>query len=95
MSQGARPPGSRGDIDRIECPDVEFAATVASRRLRFGRRPRVDVRVTGSPGVESVVGTERRNLPDEVEPGVTYRDSWVRLRVAGRLPDDDGSGAAG
>ena len=69
-------------------PDIEFVATVKSRRLRFGGPPDAEVSVFGSPGVESAVDTERRNLPDEIEPGVTYRDSWVRLRIAGRLPDD-------
>ena len=71
-----------------EQPDIEVVATVKSKRLRFGAPPEAEVTVHGSPGVESSVGTERRNLPDEVEPGVTYRDSWVRLRIAGRLPDE-------
>jgi hypothetical protein len=29
--------------------------------------------------------TERENLPDEVEPGVTYRDVRVRWRAGARL----------
>jgi hypothetical protein len=69
-------------------PDIEFVTTVKSRKLRFGGPPDAQVSVHGSPGVDTFVGTERRNLPDEVEPGVTYRDSWVRLRVAGRLLDE-------
>ena len=76
------------DIDRIERPDIELEATVKSRKLRFGGPPSAEVSFHGSPGYEAVSGSERRNLPDEVEPGVTYRDSWVRLRIAARLPDE-------
>jgi hypothetical protein len=31
--------------------------------------------------------TERENLPDEVEPGVTYRDVHVRWRAAAEIKD--------
>ena len=33
--------------------------------------------------------SERENLPDELEPGVTYRDIAVRWRVAARLNEPD------
>jgi hypothetical protein len=39
-------------------------------------------------GGEPAVGgsqTERENLPERVEPGVTYRDVTVRWRAAARL----------
>jgi hypothetical protein len=68
-------------------PDIEFEATVRSRKLRFGSPPEAEVSVHGSPGHESAIETERRNLPEEVAAGHTYRNAWVRLRVAGRLPD--------
>ncbi len=34
--------------------------------------------------------SERENLPDEVEPGVTYRNVAVRWRLAARLDDPEG-----
>jgi hypothetical protein len=34
-------------------------------------------------------GSARENLPDEVEPGVIYRDIAVSWRVAARLSDPD------
>ena len=71
------------DIDRIERPDVEIGANVRAAKVRFARRPHVDVRFTGD--AETVSGSERENLPDEVEPGVTYRDVRVRWRAAARI----------
>jgi hypothetical protein len=70
-------------------PDVEIAATVRAEELRFECKP--DVRVTAysnSPAsAESL--TERENLPDELEPGVSYRNFAVRWHVAARLDDSE------
>jgi hypothetical protein len=72
-------------LDRPENPDIELAAVVKSRRLRFRKVPKTEVRFLGHPERESVSGTERENLPDNLEPDVTYRDPKVRLRIATRL----------
>jgi hypothetical protein len=69
-------------------PDVEIGAVVKARRLRFRRKPETNVefenhtRVRSDDRIEDVEletdsQSERRNLPDEVEPGVTYRDVEV------------------
>ena len=88
--------------DRAGKPDVEIGAAASAKSLRFKRKPRVEVdthaeseidpelaremdRVEGEGGSH----TERENLPDEVEPGVTYRDVRVRWRAAARLKDVD------
>jgi hypothetical protein len=63
-------------------PDVEIAALVRAEELRFECKPEVVVRAA-----EAV--SERENLPDEVEPGVTYRDIAVSWRVAARLSDPE------
>jgi hypothetical protein len=41
--------------------------------------------------VDTVSGSERHNLPDEIEPGVTYRDVRVRWRAAAKLRRADDS----
>jgi hypothetical protein len=64
-------------------PDVELTAEVKSRWLRFEKVPETEVRFPGYPEDESVSGTERENLPGEVQIDVTYRDSRIRLRSAG------------
>jgi hypothetical protein len=71
--------------------DVEIGASASARRLRFRRRPKTEVETEGRTVIRSERGPEgievdaesgskRRNLPEEVEPGVTYRDveiGWV------------------
>ncbi len=78
-------------------PDVEIGAAVRARRLRFRKKPQVDVKTRGHVEVHPELAdelnlegeggshTERENLPDEVEPGVTYRDVRVRWRGGARI----------
>ena len=78
-------------------PDVEIGASVRARRLRFRRKPLVDVKTRGhvevhpaladEMGLEGEGGSEahRENLPDEVRPGVTYRDVRVGWRAGASL----------
>jgi hypothetical protein len=73
----------------LKGPDVELTADVKSRELRFERVPEIEIRFPGYPEDETVSGTERKNLPGEVEQNVTYRDSRVRLRSAARLGGDE------
>jgi hypothetical protein len=74
-------------IDRE--PDVEIAARVRADELRFECKPEVEVTAYADSPAEAESGSERENLPDELEPGVTYRDFEVRWRVAARLKDPD------
>jgi hypothetical protein len=80
-----------GDIDRIPDPDIEIGAVARAKKLRFRRVPETEVEFTGDSERDEVSGTERENLPDEVEPGVTYRDVRVRWRAAARIKDADES----
>jgi len=82
----------RDDRDRIERPDVEIGASVSAKSLRFEQVPEVEVEVRGHPDREKVTGSERENLPEEVGPGVTYRDVRVRWRAAGRVETDEPEG---
>ena len=67
--------------DRAE-PDIEIGASMRAESVRFESVPDTDVRF--GPG-EGSSCSERVNLPDEVEPGVTYRDVRVRWRATARL----------
>ena len=70
-------------------PDVEIAAAVRADELRFECKPDVSVAAySDSPATAESV-SERENLPDDVEPGVTYRNVAVRWRVAARLDEPD------
>jgi hypothetical protein len=76
-----------GRPDRPEYADIELTADVKARELRFEEVPETEVRFTTHPERESASGTDRENLPHEVEPGVTYRDPTVRLRIATALAE--------
>ena len=75
--------------DTLKRPDVELTAEVKSRELRFEKVPETEIRFFGYPEDRSVSGTERENLPGEVEEDVIYRDSRIRLRSAGSLVGDE------
>jgi hypothetical protein len=61
--------------------EIEVGATVKAKKLRFERVPETEVRFPDSDEERSGSHTERENLPDEVEPGVTYRDVKVRWKA--------------
>jgi hypothetical protein len=70
-------------------PDVEIAAAVTADELRFECRPKVEIVPYANVPVTVEHESERENLPDEVEEGVTYRDVAVRWRVALRIRSED------
>jgi hypothetical protein len=73
-------------------PDIEIGAVVKAKKLRFRKVPKTEVRFEGEPQIESGSGSKRENLPDKVEPGVTYHDVHVRWGAAARLrPEDEQS----
>lgn len=70
---------------RPRSPDIEFTASVQADELRFVEPPETDVRFFGEPGHESAAGSDRTNLPEPVQVGVTYRNVRVDYRLASRL----------
>jgi hypothetical protein len=60
-----------------ENPDIEFTANVKARELRFDEVPDTEVHPPSQ--------TERKNLPEEVQPDVTYQNVSVRLRIANEI----------
>jgi hypothetical protein len=65
--------------------DIELTASVEADEIRFREPPDTEVRFSGEPGHESASGSDRLNLPEKVEPGVTYRDVRIDYRLASRL----------
>ena len=71
-------------------PDVAILANVQARELRFEQVPDVRIVVSGNAGAkpaQTVSHSERRNLPDQVQPRVIYRDIGIRLTITSTLPD--------
>lgn len=75
----------RGGLRDDEPADVDVLTSVRAKELRFGKVPDPKVWFEGEPAERSSSETERRNLPDEVEPGVEYRDVEVRWRARSRI----------
>ncbi|HEX7058809.1 MAG TPA: hypothetical protein VF176_03060 [Solirubrobacterales bacterium] len=75
----------RGDLGDDEVPDVEIHTGVRAKELRFGVVPEAKVWFEGEPAERSSSETERENLPEEVEPDVSYRDVRVRWRAGSRI----------
>jgi hypothetical protein len=69
-------------------PDVEIGAVVRAKRLEFKRTPEAEVRFPGESDADTDSHSERENLPDKVQPGVTYRDVRVRWRAGARIRQD-------
>ena len=70
---------------RPHSADIELVASVEADQLRFDEPPETEVRFFGEPGHESASGSDRTNLPEKVEAGVTYRNVRVDYRLATRL----------
>ncbi len=68
--------------------DISFTATVEARELYFEAVPNAKVELTGTIDdrlTRSVA--ERENLPEPVQPRVTYRNIGVRLVIVSFFPD--------
>lgn len=75
----------RRELSADEVADVELFTGVRAKSLRFETVPKPRVSFDGEPGERSSSKTERENLPDEVEPGVTYREIGVRWQARSRI----------
>jgi hypothetical protein len=69
--------------------DVAITARVKARELRFDVVPNPKVEFPGQPARDTVWEAERENLPTSVQPGVTYRDIGIRLKITSVFSDID------
>jgi len=72
-----------------ESADLAITATVTAKELRFEAVPNPTVEFPGRPERDTVWDAVRDNLPRPVEPGVTYRNIGVRLKIVSRFADID------
>jgi len=77
--------GGRDEPVEDEVPDVDVTISVSAKELRFEIVPEVNVWFAGEPAFRSSMRTERQNLPEEVVPGVTYRDAKVLWQAQARI----------
>lgn len=69
--------------------DLSITANVTARELRFEIVPNPKVEFPGKPERTTVWEAERQNLPRPVEPGVTYRNIGIQLRITSVFADID------
>ena len=78
------------DVSEERLAEVEAGVALRARKLRFSKKPKTEVKwrqevngrlVDENLDAETASLSRRKNLPEEVEPGVTYRN--VELRSAG------------
>jgi hypothetical protein len=62
---------------------------VTARELRFEVVPNPKVEFPGKPERTTVWEAERQNLPRPVEPGVTYRNIGIQLKITSVFTDID------
>ena len=72
------------ELSDEEPADIEVFTGVRAQVLKFGQVPETRVSFEGEPGERSSSKTDRENLPEEVEPGTTYRDVKVRWTARSR-----------
>jgi hypothetical protein len=78
------------DAEADLSPDVAIEASAAADEVRHLEEPRVRLETTGA-GTERHDHLTRKNIPDRVEPGRTYRDVRISRKLAARL-DTPGKG---
>lgn len=81
-------PDIRNDPD-VKAADIAIIANITAEELRFDVVPNATVEFPGKPRSETIWQADRFNLPDKVEPGVTYRNIGIRLKITSRLADID------
>lgn len=73
----------------VEAADVSITANVKARSLVFEVVPNPTVEFFGQPARDTVWEAKRDNLPTPVEPGVTYRNIGIRLKITSIFHDID------
>ena len=71
--------------------DVVVLAFIQAAEVRFSAQPRISVRVCGDLDSARIVA--RRNLPDPIVVGETYRDVLIAVELLGHLKVADSSAA--
>lgn len=79
-------PAAAGEVNKDE---ILLLINLTATELKFDVVPTVTVTFPGTHERTKIWVTDRQNLPDKVEPGVTYRNIGIQLRIASRFADID------
>jgi hypothetical protein len=87
-STSTPPPGTTSSA-ADDSADLSITANVTARSLRFDAVPNPNVEFNGHPARITVWNAERQNLPRPVQPGVTYRNIGIQLKITSVFADID------
>jgi len=73
----------------VENADISITAHLKARSLKFETVPNPTVEFPGRPARDTLWEAQRENLPTPVEPGVTYRNIGIRLKITSVFRDID------
>ncbi|MFC4055155.1 hypothetical protein ACFOY4_36180 [Actinomadura syzygii] len=77
------------DPEQRRQADILFTARVKADEIRFDTAPENSVTFTADAADASTSGSDRTNLPDEVEENTTYRDIEIDYAIAAKLSSPD------
>lgn len=69
--------------------DVAITAKVEAKEVIFEAVPNPKVEFFGKPERKTEWSSERKNLPEQVQPGVTYRNIGITLKIVSIFADID------
>lgn len=72
-----------------DAADLSITARVTARELLFRKVPNPTVEFTGKPERRTLWESERENLPEQAQPGITYRNVGITLRIVSVFADID------
>ena len=78
------PPAAADDLEK---DDILILVNLTAKELKFDAVPDPKVEFPGNKPRLTVWATDRFNIPDKVEPGVTYRNIGITLRISSRFAD--------
>lgn len=84
----AKPTSLASDPD-VQAADIAITADIKAESLIFEAVPNPKVEFTGSHARNTVWEAFRENLPTPVQPGVTYRNIGIRLKITSVFTDID------
>lgn len=70
--------------DSTSGPAIVLRAEVSAREVRFTKQPVIRV-ILVNGAIDSIRVIERKNLPEPVVPGQTYRDVYIAVEILGHL----------
>jgi len=86
-NQTEQKPAAQESQPAEEDADVVIIANVTARELTFEVVPNPTVTFPGNHERKTLWEAERTNLPEQVQPGVTYRNIGIRLKIVSRFAD--------